>query len=240
MRARHRHFNQRDAGGVFVLDSRRISGLSDNDPISQWDDASRNTTNASQSTSSLRPVYRTSIQGGQPVVRFNVASNFLSATVTSDFGCLFCVGNISANIQKFAGIITARVSPNSTLVSASSNNFGMTTTSGLQRSERLTGFLGNTSSVFAQGVSGSTSDFENFNGGLVVNNPFIICAFRASDVSGTHNFSIGRDTFQGADAPRALDDGDIAVIALLPSGITSSLRKKIEHSAAFSFKISCS
>ncbi len=246
MHRRARHLNQRDAGAVLVLDSRRIYGLSDGNAVAQWDDASRSAANATQSTSSLRPIYKVAIQGGQPVVRFNVANNFLSATVTSGFGFIFCVANIASNLQDYAGLITARTSPNSALVPASSNNVVLTTMNGsaTNQSTKLTGATNATppsiSTVFDKGVSGSAANFEDFNTGLTITNPFVLSVTSAAGLTGTNNFTVGRDTYQGFTPPRALASGDILVIALLPQNIGSSLRKRIEHSSSFAFKIACS
>ena len=246
MHRRARHLNARDAGAVLVLDSRRIYGLSDGNAVAQWDDASRSAANATQSTTSIRPVYKVAIQGGQPVVRFNVTDNYLATTVTSGFGFVFCVANISSNTQEYAGVLTARTSPNSNLVSASSGNALVTTMNGSapNPSTKLTGATNTTSpsisSVYDKGVSGSTTNFEDFLTGLTITNPFILSVTSSADVTGTNNFTIGRDTYQGAQVPRALSSGDIMVISLLPQSITSSIRKRVEHSSAFSFKIACS
>ena len=245
MHRRARHLNSRDAGAILVLDSRRIYGLSDGSSVSQWNDASRSGANATQSTSTIRPIYKVSIQGGQPVVRFNVTNNYLASTVTSAFGFIFCVANISSNTQEYAGLLTARTSPNSTLVTASSSNVVLTTMNGTapNPSQKITGVTGGSpsvSSVYDKGVSGSTTNFEDFLNGLTITNPFVLSVTSTLGLSGTNNFTIGRDTYQGAQAPRALASGDIMVISLLPQSISSSLRKRIEHSSSFSFKIACS
>lgn len=245
MHRRARHLNQRDAGAILVLDSRRIYGLSDGSSISQWNDVSRSGANATQSTSTIRPIYKTAIQGGQPVVRFNVANNYLATTVTSSFGFIFCIANISSNTQDYAGILTARTSPNSALVSASSANCVLTTMNAPspRPSQRITGATGNPvslSSVYDRGVAGSVTDMENFDNGLLITAPFMLSMTSVASVSGTNNFTIGRDTYQTANPPRALSSGDILVVSLLPQNIGSPLRRRVEQSAAFSFKIQCS
>lgn len=47
-----------------------IAGLSDGDPIATWADSSGNGRNATQSNASARPIYKTAIVNGLPVVRF--------------------------------------------------------------------------------------------------------------------------------------------------------------------------
>ena len=75
MRARHRHFNARDVGAALCLDARFISGLSDGNAVITWSDRSRSTANAVQNNANNQPQYKTAIQGGQPVVRFDGINN---------------------------------------------------------------------------------------------------------------------------------------------------------------------
>ena len=58
-------------GLVLQLDANAIEGLSDNDSIAQWDDLSGNDNHATQSTESYKPLYKTNILNGKPVVRFD-------------------------------------------------------------------------------------------------------------------------------------------------------------------------
>jgi len=84
MRARQRHLNQKAAGATLVLDSRRISGLSDGDDVGQWDDVSGSGWNVTQSDSTKKPNYKTGIQGGQPVVRGDgVRDRLISSSVST-------------------------------------------------------------------------------------------------------------------------------------------------------------
>ena len=52
-------------------DASQIAGLSDGDPVSQWDDESVNADHAVQATGSKQPTYKTGIINGWPVVRFD-------------------------------------------------------------------------------------------------------------------------------------------------------------------------
>ena len=73
MRARQRHLNPKAAGASVVFDSRYITGLSDGDNVSSWNDRSGNANNAT--TASNYPTYETDGQGGNSVVRFVMASS---------------------------------------------------------------------------------------------------------------------------------------------------------------------
>ena len=56
-----------------------ISGLNDGDLVSSWLDQSGNAFNFSAS-GSARPTYKTNIQNGNPVVRFNGTSTYMSTS----------------------------------------------------------------------------------------------------------------------------------------------------------------
>jgi hypothetical protein len=54
-----------------------ISGKNDGDAISSWTDSSGNTNHAVQATGSLQPLYKTAIQNGKPVVRFDGTDDYV-------------------------------------------------------------------------------------------------------------------------------------------------------------------
>lgn len=69
---RNRHLNPKSCGAVVSLDSRFIRGFSDGDLLSSWEDRKGSVNNGvSQASDALKPTYKTRIQGGNPVVRFN-------------------------------------------------------------------------------------------------------------------------------------------------------------------------
>ncbi len=59
--------------------------LSNNDPVATWTDSSGQGFNASQGTSGNRPLYKTSIIQGLPVVRFDGTDDFLTLGVVDPF-----------------------------------------------------------------------------------------------------------------------------------------------------------
>lgn len=59
------------AGLQVWLDASQIVGLNDGDAVAQWDDESGNGLHAYQSVAERKPVYKTNIVDGKPVVRFN-------------------------------------------------------------------------------------------------------------------------------------------------------------------------
>lgn len=68
------------SGLVLQLDADAIEGLSDNDLIGQWNDLSGNDNHATQSTESYKPLYKTNVLSGKPVVRFDGSDYFVLPT----------------------------------------------------------------------------------------------------------------------------------------------------------------
>jgi hypothetical protein len=54
-----------------------ITGLNDNDPVATWLDSSGNGNNATQGTAGARPLYKTGIINGLPVVRFDATDDHM-------------------------------------------------------------------------------------------------------------------------------------------------------------------
>lgn len=70
------------SGCVLWLPADHIVGLSDGDPVAQWDDESGNGYNATQSTGSAKPTYKTGQQNGLPAVQFDGGDTLTTAAVT--------------------------------------------------------------------------------------------------------------------------------------------------------------
>ena len=81
MHRRARHLNPGSAGAVLALDSRFISGLSDGDPVSTWSDRTASGNNVTQ-TGSARPTYETFELNGNPSVRFSPTQTLKRDAVT--------------------------------------------------------------------------------------------------------------------------------------------------------------
>lgn len=69
-------------GLVAWYDADAITGLSDTDPVTTWNDLSGNGWNLGQSTAAAKPLYRTGILNSKPVLRFDGTDDFM---VNSDF-----------------------------------------------------------------------------------------------------------------------------------------------------------
>jgi hypothetical protein len=67
-------------GCQFWYDASQIVGLNDADPVATWSDLSGNARHATQATAGKRPLYRTNIVNGLPIIRFDGVDDNLAAT----------------------------------------------------------------------------------------------------------------------------------------------------------------
>jgi hypothetical protein len=69
-------FTPSDIPGLQLwLEASAITGLADNAPLTTWPDSSGNGRDATQSTAGNKPLYKTAILSGQPVVRFDATDD---------------------------------------------------------------------------------------------------------------------------------------------------------------------
>jgi hypothetical protein len=83
--------------------------LSDGDPVSTWADSSGNGNDATQGTAGLRPLYKTNIVGGKPVVRFDGTDDYLALT--------------GLNLTDFTAFVVYQTSGNNVLLGNAGTNF---------------------------------------------------------------------------------------------------------------------
>jgi len=247
MHRRARHLNPGSTGAVLALDSRFISGLNDGDAVATWEDRTNNNNDATQGNSARRPIYKTAQQGGQPIVRFSKASTQYLLTgngpfgiVTNGFGiALFSKNSASnfgtafnhGNFSNFAGSTYEFVFTEnnrkiqSLAASGSGGSVALDPTAQAQNTMAIA-----SSKVAASGpinlkVNGiSVATGSNLSGNLNNTTTPIGIGARGSGTQGTSDCL----------------DGDIACIVYSGQDVNETLRKRLEHAAAFSFKIACS
>ncbi len=78
-------FSPKDVTGCLMWVYSDTLGLADNDPVSTWTDLSGNGNSATQS-STARPTYKTAVQNGRAVLRFDGSDDFMSVANTSIIG----------------------------------------------------------------------------------------------------------------------------------------------------------
>ena len=88
----------------------RITGLADGDPVTTWADRSGQGNHATQSTTAAKPLFKTGIAGGRPVVRFDGVDDYLTVANEPTFDLstfpIFVVGKASNDGGTFLGKVT--------------------------------------------------------------------------------------------------------------------------------------
>lgn len=81
------------AGLLLWLDAKSITGLSNDDKVSQWNDLSGNNHHAVQANSTYQPVYSTNVQGTYPAVKFGSGNGvkLVTNSITIDVFTLYVV-----------------------------------------------------------------------------------------------------------------------------------------------------
>ncbi len=72
------------AGLETWLEGRFITGLSDGDPVTTWEDSHTSNKDATQGTGAAKPTYKTSIVNGLAVVRFDGTDDYLLSALTNN------------------------------------------------------------------------------------------------------------------------------------------------------------
>jgi len=233
MRLRNRHFNARHAGADLVLDSRFID-QADNTEVSSWTDRSANAHTIQQTTQANRPTFQTAELNGNPVVRFDGSNDFLTGGDILDIGT-----------NSLMMISTAKRSSGSGTIAAKSIAAGFAGRYGFYGESNTTYVLYQGGSTVFQGVSDtstsptifgievqrSTAARLRFNGTQQASGS--ITGNDASSFDGAFDFRVGAYT-----STLSFWNGDIAQLVLV-FRFDASLRKRLEHAAAYSFKIAC-
>lgn len=223
MHRRARHLNTRHAGASLVLDARRVTGLSDGDPVSTWSDVSGNSRHGTNSLTA-RPTYKTKIQGGQPVIRFDGSNDYLN--VASPFTFAPTAFSLMVYKRLTAGHLMSPLcgSTNQTgypIFEYSNNTLYVTSTT----ATALSGGIGAAWRVSETSAGPGTALAVRMNGAAIT--------------LGGHGYpsSPNNMTVIGARLPSEFSNGDIAVITIIRSALTEPLKRRLAHSAAFAFKV---
>lgn len=254
MRARHRHFNPQAAGATFGWDTRyNADAHTNNGAVGTWTDRLRNTATQSQTSPDRRPVWKdnsTDNINGAPVVVFDGSNDKLdTSSITTQTALSFVsIAKRPWETAKYANIFGGGTYGAFTGYSAlttggvangwqnkdflfAADGFGNA------RNGRAIGTYGAIGSGSAQIISGVVSSSVArvwFNGNLISTRS----EATVTVPSRTAIFQVGGTTVTG----QGDDAGDFSIGNLQFWGsteLTSSLRKRLEHHAAYSFKIAC-
>jgi hypothetical protein len=95
------------SGLIGWWDASKITGLSDGDAISQWDDLSVKDNHLVQATANYKPLYKTNILNGLPCVRFDGIDDALRTTGVMNMRSGFVVSRYGAsgNYPNYKGLL---------------------------------------------------------------------------------------------------------------------------------------
>ena len=245
MRARHRHFNPRDAGAAIALDSRYGFSQADGSSVSIWEDRTNNNNDAEQSTPANQPTYETNEVGGQPAVKFDASNDRLEfdrADPTEAWSVLICK-RTSANMFQ-APFMVKQLAINRNAFEVGLNNsaqYGpvIVVANGNSTLGGIGGSLRNDQwrCLFAEWLGGGSSGASFYS---VRDDGSLISLSNSGSVGAANQSTLSYVGGTGSGAAFTAPFGGL--IAQLAIGFTrpnASMRKRLEHAAAFSFKISC-
>jgi hypothetical protein len=237
MRARHRHLKPSSVGATIAYDARYLTDA-DGTGIQTWADRSGNGRDLTQSTVAERPTFKTAIQGGQPVLRFDGSNdNLLTASyAVTNVTTGFVVQQSTQNSQ---GVILERSATFSNanfryaLMVELSTTFSWATRVGSsQFADADFATRSGNFSVLSFRYGGSDATF-----GLAEDGLDLTKTYGPAENHGT-GVSASTATYVGARAGNSLRyAGDIGILYTIPELISTALRKRIEAHCALAYKI---
>lgn len=238
MHRRARHLNFKAAGSDAYFDARRISGTSDGTAIGTWSDSSGSSNDMTQATTANKPTYKTGIIGGQPVLRFASASPSYvinsAYAVTANTTSVFFVGQTSSTVTTSGRF----VSMNRNAANDYAGTDGWLTTYFDGSADRFASYRNGSLIMRSDVVSRSTPYIVD----IIMNSTAVDIYVNSTKTSGTtsatamnSNHLLFGTNENGQDAPNL--NGDIGMVSIIKSVVGNPLRKRLEHSMGFSFKI---
>ena len=248
---RARHLNPKHAGATVVLDSRFMSGFANGDAVSSW--TGRTSVNAT-STLTLRPTYQSGSSdmiGGNPVVKFDGSNDKMEI----DSSAYSIFNNVASGYAMFVGVDDNQSGGDATahgFVSFAGST-GQAKIALYNDRPNSNKFSNNSRRVDSGGTSTAISS-------LPINVPFIgagLANWSGNSVTCRQNGSSGSAVTlaAGAGFSTAADalsirigvyttgafplPGRISLVIGISPAPSSPLIKRLEHSAAISFKIKC-
>jgi hypothetical protein len=235
MRARQRHLNPTAAGATAAFDARFGLTMANGAAVDTWSNRT-GTNNATQSTSTLRPIYRaTGGNANTPAVEFDGTDDRLTHAIG-----LTVAPNLVMAVAKRTG--GANPSTIAAFMPPSTANFN---------------------SIYARWVTGDNWGFAPGSSGQSILNEYKICSAvpastntasssttmwtngaNETTVTGTRyggdaqdRRALGNQTNATVEAPLV---GSISQVIASPADISAALRRRLEKAAAYSFRIACS
>jgi len=235
MRARQRHLNPTAAGATAAFDARFGLTMADGAAVDTWSNRT-GTNNATQSTSTLRPIYRaTGGNANTPAVEFDGTDDRLTHTI----GITVAPNLIMAVATRTAGSNPSTIAAFMPPSTANFNN------------------------IYARWVTGDNWGAAPGNSGQSILNAYKICSAVPANAntasSSTTMWTNGanettvtgsryggdlldRRVLGGAEnaAASAQLTGSISQVIAIPLDVSAPVRRRLERAAGYSFKIACS
>jgi hypothetical protein len=242
MRARQRHLNPKAAGAALVLDARYITGLNNNDAVTTWSDRSGNAYDPTQSSSTLKPLYKTGQINGNPVVTFDGSNDHMSFNTPLDFTAFIGVIKTSTTAL-FRTVLCVRKASTATAAAIYYQTRSPARLWGsfrLPSSESESDFVA-TASVLGSGQASVVSSSRS----NTAMNAGVDGVFGTEDTTTDTLTAVSTITYVGAGyyAGAVVDQwpGDIAIcVGITGDRPSDSLMKRLQNYAGFSYKIACS
>jgi len=234
MRARQRHLNPGHLGMACAFDARFISGLSNNDALTTWNDRTANARNATQATTAKKPTYKTGELNGNPGLSFDGGDGLQVASFNASIlASAHVVFKASAN-----GIVYER----GTFSGDNGCSYIYTTTGDttLFRGTAISAYnraidwgIGSTWRLVGHEANGTHTSHQFFIDGAlqsmsstVANNP-------------TGSYSLALNIGARNNATSLFMTGSIAALTFGPF-LESPARRRLQNSLGYSFKLACS
>lgn len=203
------------------------STTTDGAGVSQWDDQSGNTRNATQATAARQPLYKPNVLNGKPVLRFNDPANFMHmATAAFEHGAqwtLLAVAKTtsSSDQQRLAG------SADSELVARL--NAGVSDVFGATSASEFVEEAAAANSFYVFTARRATATFQAWVNGASANGSKAV----AAGATGSSVLTIGMH-------PSFVQplSGDLAEIILCPTALSSDARESAQSYLATKYGIS--
>jgi len=228
----HAHFNPATAGATVALDARFLTGFADGDAVGTWTGRAGTSINPTEATN--KPSYKVGGINGQPTVRTDGVNDVLSATATGSTTVYSLVALIAWDSGQGSG--TFRIASTYGDGSGSATLWlGQNTGTGRSTASH---------SAPANDLSSSVSDSNPHLFAVVVDSGTITFWLDGTYIgaSSTNVSARSGDGFQIGYYPGLglYFKGDYGAVSLLPGvAMPAALRRRIEQSLAFSFRVAC-
>ena len=234
MRARHRHFSHKAAGAVVAYDARYLTE-SDGTALQTWTDRA-GSYNATESDSTKRPLVRTGANGinGQTALDFDGTNDDLQAASVplNTFITVVVCGNFTT-AKPFFFEHSADTTPTSGFYfyGSNGNSWEFCRGGAAHEGPGTSGWFGSSNAIGSLRYDGAGQYRKD--GGTNISNGTLFGTSRTnSSVTTALNICSRNRT-------AVFGDGLLGTLAVYDGSASDAMLKRLEHAAAYSFKISC-